>query len=118
MSRSLFTSAVIELIRAIPEGKVCTYGKIAEYAGSPRGARQVVRILHSCAEKEQLPWHRVINREGRIALKPMEGYDEQRELLEHEGIEFDQFGRIDLNQFLWEPDMDVFEEQDLKIVKS
>ena len=110
MSRNLFTSAAIELIRAIPEGKVCTYGKIAEYAGSPRGARQVVRILHSCGENERLPWHRVVNREGRIALRPMEGYEKQRALLEHEGVEFDERGIIDLNRFLWEPDIDWFEE--------
>ena len=101
----------------IPEGKVCTYGKIAEYAGDPRGARQVVRILHSCGEKERLPWHRVVNREGRIALKPMEGYEEQRELLENEGVEFDERGRIDLNRFLWEPDMGWFEEREPKNIK-
>ncbi len=116
MPRSLFTSAAIELIRAIPEGKVCTYGRIAEHAGDPRGARQVVRILHSCAEKEQLPWHRVVNREGRIALRPMEGYETQRALLEHEGVEFDELGRIDLNRFLWEPDADWFDEQELGII--
>ena len=105
MSPTLFTAAVIELIREIPEGKVCTYGKIAEFAGNRCGARQVVRILHTCSQKEQLPWHRVINREGRIALRPMEGYEEQRQLLEHEGIQFDETGRIDLNRFLWNPDL-------------
>jgi len=117
MSRNLFTSAAIELIRAIPEGNICTYGKIAAHAGDPRGARQVVRILHSCGEKERLPWHRVVNREGRIALRPMEGYEKQRALLEHEGVEFDEFGRIDLDQFLWEPDADWLDEQELKIIK-
>lgn len=110
MSRSPFTSSVIELIREIPKGKVCTYGQIAAHAGNPRGARQVARILHSCSEKESLPWHRVINREGRIALKTMEGYETQQQLLEHEGVEFDESGRIDLNQFLWQPDIDLFEE--------
>ena len=110
MSRSLFTTRVIELIRAIPSGNVCTYGKIAMYAGNPRGARQVVRILHSCGEKERLPWHRVVNREGRISLRPKEGYEVQRQLLEQEGVEFEQSGNIDLKHYLWEPDLDWFEE--------
>jgi methylated-DNA-protein-cysteine methyltransferase-like protein len=101
MTRQEFSNTVIELIRAIPEGFVSTYGGIAFMAGSPQAARQVARILHSCSGKEQLPWHRVVNREGRISLKPMQGYEEQRMLLEDEGVEFDAKGRIDLNVYLW-----------------
>lgn len=72
-------------------------------AGSTRAARQVVRILHTYSDKEGLPWHRVVNREGRIALKPGQGYEEQRRLLELEGIELDHRDRIDLGRFLWRP---------------
>lgn len=96
-----FTVEAIELIRAIPQGRVATYGGIAAMAGSPRGARQVVRILHACSEKENLPWWRVVNREGRIALKPGYGYEEQRDLLEAEGVEFSATDRIDLSRFGW-----------------
>lgn len=99
-----FTEEAVELIRAIPKGKVATYGGIAAAAGSPRGARQVVRILHTCSDKENLPWWRVINREGRIALKPGFGHEEQRDLLDSEGILFGSDDRIDLNRFLWDPD--------------
>ena len=56
-----FTERVINIIKSIPIGKVMSYGQIAKVAGSPRGARQVVRILHSMSEKHKLPWHRVIN---------------------------------------------------------
>ena len=108
MARSAFTIDVIEAIRAIPSGKVSTYGIIAELAGGPQGARQVVRVLHSCSEAEKLPWHRVINRQGRIALDPLDGYDQQKELLEAEGVEFDENDRIDLARFLWEGDFDAF----------
>jgi methylated-DNA-protein-cysteine methyltransferase-like protein len=101
MARQEFSNTVIELIRAIPEGFVSTYGGIALMAGSPQAARQVARILHSCSSKEQLPWHRVVNREGRISLKPMQGYEEQRMLLEDEGVVFDAKGRIDLDVYLW-----------------
>lgn len=92
-----FTLKVIEIIQAIPAGKVMTYGQVANAAGSPRGARQVVRILHSMSEKHNLPWHRVINAKGEIALK--DGRNEQRILLEGEGIEVSSENRIDLTTF-------------------
>lgn len=101
MTRQDFTLRVIELIRSIPEGRVATYGGIAAAAGSPRAARQVVRILHTCSRKEKLPWHRIVNREGRIALKPFAGYEEQKILLEAEGVEFGLSDCIDLEEYLW-----------------
>ncbi len=76
---------------------------IAALAGNQRAARQVARILHSCSEKEGLPWHRVVNREGRISLKPFQGYELQKQLLEQEGITFDKTERINLESFLWIP---------------
>ena len=104
MTKQAFTTAVIELIRSIPEGKVSTYGNIAALAGNPRAARQVVRILHVYSRKEKLPWHRVINREGKISLKPFHGYEEQKLLLETEGVEFGLGDRIDLEDYLWDED--------------
>ena len=98
-----FHQRVIALIKKIPEGKVATYGQLAGLAGSPRAARQVVRTLHSSSEKEGLPWHRVINSQGRISLKPGSGYELQRALLEAEGVTFDQSGTIDLEKYLWSP---------------
>lgn len=103
MSRSPFSNKVIELVRAIPEGQVCTYGRIAALAGNPRAARQVVRVLHSVGALEQLPWQRVINSKGGISPQAFDGHEEQRELLEEEGIEFDASGRVDLDRFLWRP---------------
>lgn len=103
MTRHAFTDRVIQTVRDIPAGKVATYGQIARLAGSPRAARQVARILHACSAKEGLPWHRVVNREGRIALKPFQGFEEQRRLLEREGIRLDSSGAIDLRRFLWLP---------------
>jgi len=108
MARSEFTTKVIEAIRAIPRGKVSSYGRIAELAGNNRGARQVVRVLHICSEAEELPWYRVVNKQGRIAIDPRDGYHRQKELLEAEGVVFDESERIDLDRFLWEPDLDEF----------
>lgn len=100
----IMTKDVIDCIRSIPKGRVATYGGIAAMAGNPRAARQVARILHSCAIKEKLPWHRVVNREGRIVLKMEWDRAEQEERLMHEGIVFDASGRIDLLQYGWPED--------------
>lgn len=94
-----FTELVIDIIRGIPEGKVMTYGQIAACAGSPRGARQVVRILHSMSSKHRLPWHRVVNAAGEIALPGEEGKFVQRIQLESEGVDFLANGRIDLDTY-------------------
>ncbi|MDF0729109.1 MGMT family protein [Cytobacillus sp. S13-E01] len=79
---------VIAIIGQIPAGKVMTYGQIARLAGSPRGARQVVKILHSMSKKYKLPWHRVVNAKGEISLKDEELFYTQKVLLENEGIQF------------------------------
>ena len=98
-----FTSRVKALIKEIPEGKVVTYGLVAACAGNPRAARQVARILHSCSKKDHLPWHRVVNRNGQIALKRFGGYEIQKQLLLKEGVLFTRNDRIDLDTFLWHP---------------
>ncbi len=97
-----FTEEIIEIIGEIPRGRVCSYGGIAALAGNPRAARQVVRVLHTYGEKENLPWWRVINSRGMISLKPGFGAEEQRDRLEAEGVEFDARGRINTDRFGWE----------------
>ncbi|OWA35066.1 DNA methyltransferase [Saccharibacillus sp. O16] len=94
-----FTRAVIETISSIPPGKVMSYGQVAAEAGSPRGARQVVRILHTLSRKYQLPWHRVVNIRGEIALDEQGGGGQQQERLEAEGVEFGLGGKIDLSRY-------------------
>ncbi len=96
-----FHQRALEIIKQIPRGKVATYGQIAALAGNPRAARQVVRILHSSSGKEKLPWHRVINSQGRISLKPNHGYELQKALLAKEGVEFDHQDTVDLACHLW-----------------
>ena len=98
-----FTERVIEIIKNIPEGKVMTYGQIAREAGSPRAARQVVRALHSMSRKHHLPWHRVVNAKGQIALKDDESYTEQLFSLESEGIQIGLNGIIDLEKYQYHP---------------
>lgn len=99
-----FTEQVIHIIQRIPSGKVMAYGQIAKCAGSPRGARQVVRILHSMSENYQLPWHRVINSKGEIGIKSEEGFINQKMMLEEEGVRFISANRINLEEYRFNPD--------------
>ncbi|MDQ1236770.1 methylated-DNA-protein-cysteine methyltransferase-like protein [Paenibacillus sp. SORGH_AS306] len=92
-----FTKHVIRIIQAIPYGKVMTYGQIAAEAGSPRAARQVVRVLHSMSKKYDLPWHRVVNSKGEIAITDDESRFLQQMLLEEEGVEFGIQAIVDLS---------------------
>ena len=96
-----FTQKALHVIGHIPEGKVLTYGRAAALSGNPRGARQISRILHSMSEKYDLPWHRVVNSKGKISLRPFNGYELQKALLESEGIQFSVNGTIDLTVCLW-----------------
>jgi methylated-DNA-protein-cysteine methyltransferase-like protein len=80
------TRRIVEQIRAIPAGFVVSYRDIAQASGLPNGARQVARVLHALAEKEGLPWHRVIRADGKIAL-PRGGLGElQAAMLRAEGV--------------------------------
>ncbi len=95
-----FTEDVLDIIRMIPNGKVMTYGQIAAYAGNPRGARQVSRILHSMSLSHKLPWHRVINSKGTISLTGEPGFI-QGSMLANEGIPVIN-KKIDLKKYLFE----------------
>ncbi len=98
-----FTEKAIDIIHHIPAGKVMTYGQIARLAGSPRAARQVVRILHSMSRTHRLPWHRVVNAKGEIAIQDDQSYHEQWMSLEAEGVEVGLHGVIDLRKYQWDP---------------
>lgn len=106
MRESSFSDRAKQAISAIPYGKVATYGQIAACAGNHRASRQVAWLLHSSSRKDNLPWHRVINSRGTISLPIGGGFEEQKLLLEGEGIGVDEKGRIDLSKHLWNPVLD------------
>ncbi|MCK5835865.1 MAG: MGMT family protein [Desulfobacula sp.] len=101
-----FMERATKVILSIPRGKVMSYGLVAAYAGNPRAARQVARLLHSSSKKKHLPWHRVVNRNGKISLKRFQGYEFQRQLLKKEGVLFSKEDAIDFKTCLWHPDPD------------
>ncbi len=90
-------------VRQIPKGKVATYGQIAELAGLPRQARQVGYALHALPEKTTVPWHRVVNAQGKISLRTEGGADTTQKLrLQREGVRFNDRGVIDLRVYRWQ----------------
>jgi methylated-DNA-protein-cysteine methyltransferase-like protein len=94
-------------VKRIPRGRVATYGQIAALIGMPRHARQAGYALAATPEGKKIPWHRVINAQGRISLRLKHwesGNDDlQRILLEAEGVIFDNTGKVDLKHFRWQP---------------
>ena len=100
-----FFQAVYALVSSIPEGKVMTYGAIARALGNFRGARAVGWALRALPEGSSVPWHRVINSQGRISTRGRElSALLQRALLEEEGVQFDGQGRVDLEKYHWRMD--------------
>ncbi|MFD1064663.1 MGMT family protein [Oceanobacillus locisalsi] len=98
-----FTQEVIKIIQQISPGQVMTYGQIAREAGNPRAARQVVRVLHSMSKKHHLPWHRVINAKGQLAIPNEEANWEQHTRLEAEGVRVSSKGYVDLKTYQFIP---------------
>lgn len=95
-----------DTIANIPRGKVASYGQIARIAGLGKRARLVGYALHRTPENYNIPWHRVINAQGKISF-PLGStqYQEQKHRLMEEGIDF--LGeRVDLERYRWRPEGD------------
>ena len=102
MVSSDFARKVLKLIKSIPRGKVASYGQIAALAGKPHGSRGVAWILHSSSKVYNLPWHRVINSQGKISfIKGSKNFNSQRSLLKKEGIVFNENQRVDFKIYQW-----------------
>lgn len=99
---SEFAKKVIDTIRKIPAGKVATYKQVAGLAGKEHGSRGVAWILHSCSTQYKLPWHRVLNSQGKISFGIKSyNFKEQKRRLEREGVEISTAGVLSLKKFQW-----------------
>lgn len=92
---------IYQIINKIPEGKVATYGQIAALARLSRGARTVGWAL-ATLQDDAVPWHRVINAQGRSSFPETGKRKLQQALLEAEGVVFDASGRVELEVFQWD----------------
>ena len=91
------------VVRRVPAGRVTTYGAVASEAGLPGRARQVGYAMAALGDAQDVPWHRVINARGEVSRRAGGRSFEtlQRTLLEHEGVAFDEHGRVNLERFGW-----------------
>ena len=95
---------IYAVVRRIPRGRVASYGQVAHLAGLPGRARQVGYALHALAEGSGVPWQRVINARGEVSPRSAPGWERvQRQLLEQEGVVFDERGRVALRRCGWKP---------------
>ena len=99
---------IYEVVRQIPHGKVATYGQVALWAGLAGQARLAGYAMFNLPDAlvGSVPWQRVINAQGRISYSESRHGNDflQRELLEGEGVEFDDKGRVSLARFGWRPE--------------
>jgi len=101
-----WVKSVWQVVQGIPRGHVLTYGEVARLAGMSRAARRVSLAMRRAPRGMTLPWHRVVNAQGKISF-PQEssGFRKQKELLEKEGVVFLN-GKIDLDKFGYQGALD------------
>ncbi len=109
---SKYRERVYEIVRQIPVGRVMTYGQIAAILGAGYTPRTVGFVMHG-ADTKETPWQRVINSQGACSTGKMTvPVNLQQQILEAEGIAFDQKGRCDLKNYQWSPEGFGNEEDD------
>ncbi len=103
MSRDHDCALILAVVRRIPRGRVATYGQVAAQAGFPKRPRLAGYALSHLPAGHDLPWHRVINAQGRPSFeRDGETYLLQLRRLAAEGVP-NVDGRVDLARYRWQP---------------
>ena len=101
-----FFERVYAVARQIPYGKVTSYGAIAKVLGTARSARMVGWAMNACHDLEDVPAHRVVNRNGLLTGKHhFDGTNLMQQLLENEGVTVINNQIVDFEKHFWEPEM-------------
>jgi len=101
-----FFERVYEIARQIPEGRVTSYGAIAKALGAARSARMVGWAMNASHNREDIPAHRVVNRNGLLSGKHhFDGTNLMQQLLESEGIQVVNNQIVDFENHFWQPEM-------------
>lgn len=93
-------SRIYAVVRQIETGQVSTYGQISAILGGACTPRQVGYAMAALTD-DTVPWHRVINSKGEVSDRGGAGASVQRQMLQHEGVEFNDKGRVDFNKAGW-----------------
>ena len=97
-----FSERVYQVVRAVPRGRIVSYGGVAALLGQPRAARAVGHALNSLPDESDVPWWRVVNRNGEISRRATaNGHIVQKKLLQKEGVKFDRKGRASWEKHAW-----------------
>jgi methylated-DNA-protein-cysteine methyltransferase-like protein len=107
--QSDFFEQVFQVVRLIPQGRVTSYGAIANYLGAKSSSRIVGYAMNAAhSQKEYVPAHRVLNRNGQLTGKHhFETPFLMQELLEKEKIKVVNDTVVDLKQHFWNPTIEL-----------
>jgi len=99
-----FRARVWMVVKAIPKGRVLSYGAVAALAGKPGAARAIGAALSALPTDSGVPWWRVLSASGRITTPRIHHIATlQGRLLEDEGVEVSETGRIAMRKHAWHP---------------
>ena len=97
--------AILEYLLTIPDGKVVTYGQIAEWMGNKGLSRLVGNYLHQNPDPDRYPCYKVVNHQGKLTGRfAFGGINVQKELLEADGVEVSDDYRVNLKKYQWDED--------------
>lgn len=96
-----FNDRVYALVAQIPKGKVTTYGLIAAACGAAWAAWEVGQIAHT--GPSDLPWQRVVNKQGGLASGYPGGKAGHKKVLEAEGFQVNDDFQLEIGKYLWQP---------------
>jgi methylated-DNA-protein-cysteine methyltransferase-like protein len=99
-----FFDKVYEVTKLIPFGRVTSYGAIAKYLGAAKSARMVGWAMNASHYKEEIPAHRVVNRNGLLTGKlHFDGTNLMQQLLENEGVIVKENQIQNFSEIFWDP---------------
>lgn len=108
INRQQFFEDVYQVVKLVPKGRVTTYGAIANYLGAKGSARMVGYAMNASHLQEDVPAHRVVNRNGLLTGKHhFSTENEMKECLEKEGVKVTNDRIIDFEKFLWDPNKEL-----------
>ena len=97
-----YETVIYTIIANIPAGFVASYGQVATLAGYPQNSRLVGRLLKQMPDDSVIPWHRVVNSQGKISFPAgSDKYQEQRQKLLLEGVSFKN-GKVNMREYRWQ----------------
>ena len=98
-----FSERVYALVRQVPRGRIVSYGAVAAMLGKPRAARAVGQALRALPDRNDVPWWRVVNRNGAVSSRPViNARPLQEALLKKERVKFDRNGCADWSRYGWQ----------------